>query len=152
MIHWIVSHTDLETTVLSSVSWTETSTFRAQYYQQIYHFFKPVITMETPFNIPSSNDNSSDILMNQVKEPAKFRMTPNKIYKTKILWKAYQYLVISTCRLYSQESTETFLQSQVITLDQLASEGKACNCSDMLAHGLKEQVTGSRQPPKGQQA
>ena len=88
---------------------------------------KPVITMETPFNIPNNNANSMDILKNWVKEPTKFRMTPNQVYKMKILWKAYQYLVIFACRLYGQESTETFLQSWVIALDHLAGEGKACN-------------------------
>jgi len=36
---------------------------------------------------------------------------------------------------------ETFPQSWVIVLDQLAREGKACNWSDMLAHQLKENVT-----------
>ena len=74
----------------------------------MYHFPKPMITMETPFSIPSSNANSSDILKSWVKEPAKFRMTPNQIYKMKILRKAYQYLVIFACCLYGQESTKTF--------------------------------------------
>ena len=69
---------------------------------------KPMINMETPFNIPSNNAKSRDILKNWVKEPDRFRMTPNQIYKTKILQKAYQYLVIFACRLYGQESTKTF--------------------------------------------
>ena len=88
---------------------------------------KLVITMETPFSLPNSNANSRDILKNWVKEPAKFRMIPNQIYKTKILWEAYQYLVIFAYRLYGQEGTETFPQSWVIALDQLSREGKACN-------------------------
>ena len=94
---------------------------------------KPVVTMETPFNIPSNNTSSRDILKNRVKELDKFRVTPNQVYKTKILSKEYQYLVIFACRMYGQESTETFPQSWVITLDQLAIEGKACNWFDMLA-------------------
>jgi len=100
MIHWIVSHTDLDMMTLSSVSGTKIATFRAQDYQHMHHMSKPVI---------------------------KFRMTPNQIYKMKILQKVYQYLVIFACRFYSQESTKTFSQSWVIPLDQLASEGKACN-------------------------
>lgn len=72
---------------------------------------KPVITMETPFNIPNSNANSKDILKNWVKELTKFRMTPNQVYKMKILLKAYQDLVIFACHFYGQESTETFQQS-----------------------------------------
>ena len=93
----------------------------------MYHMSKPVVTMETPFNILSSNANSRDILKIWVKESAKFRMTPNQIYKTKILRKVYQYLVSFSCYLYGQESMETFPQSWVIALDKLASEGKACN-------------------------
>jgi len=69
----------------------------------------------------------------------------------KILRKVYQYLVIFACRLYVQGSTETFPQSWVITLDQLAKEGKSCNWSDMLAHRLKEEVTRAGKPPKGMQ-
>lgn len=113
---------------------------------------KPMIIMQTPFNIPCNNANSRDILKNWVKELAKFRMTPNKVYKTKILWKEYQYLVIFKCRLYVQESTETFPHSWMIMLDKLASEGKACNWSDMLVHRLMERVTRAQQPPKGHQA
>ena len=41
---------------------------------------KLVITMKTPFNIPSNNSNSRDILKNWVKKPAKSRMTPNQVY------------------------------------------------------------------------
>ena len=140
MIHWSISHIDPETMTLSSVSGTKIATFKAQDYEQMYHMLKPIITMETPFSIPS-NSKSKDILKKQVKELAKFRMTPNKIYKTKTLRKAYQYLIIFSCRLYGQESTETFPQIWVIVLDQLAREGKSCNWSDMLAHQLKEYVT-----------
>jgi len=84
---------------LSSVG-VEISTFRAQDYDEMYHMSKPMIIMETPFSIPSNNANSRDILKNWMKESAKFRMTPNQVYKTKILWKAYQYLVIFACCLY----------------------------------------------------
>ena len=104
----------------------------------MYHFSKPMITMETPFSIPSSNANYRDILKNWVKEVAKFKMTPNQVYKMKIFRKEYQYLVIFACRLYGQESTETFPQSWVIALEQLAREGKACNWFEILAHRLKD--------------
>ena len=40
--------------------------------------------MEIPFNILNNNANSRDILKNWVKEPTKFTMTPNHVYKTKI--------------------------------------------------------------------
>lgn len=62
-----------------------------------------------------------DILKNWVKDPPKFSMTSNQVYKMKILQKAYQYFVIFTCRLYVQERMESFPQSWVIILDQLAS-------------------------------
>lgn len=93
--------------------------------------------MVTPFSLPNNNANSRDIMKNWVKDPTRFKMTPNHIYKTKILQKENQYLVIFACRLYGQESMETFPQSWVIALDQLAREGKPCNWSGMLAHQLK---------------
>jgi len=62
MIHWIVSHTDPKKMVLISISGIEIATFRAQVFQQMYHFPKPVIIMETPFSIPINSANSMDIL------------------------------------------------------------------------------------------
>jgi len=62
---------------LNNVSGTEIASFRAQDYKQMYNMSKTVITMETPFSIPSNNANSRDILKNSVKELTKFRMTPN---------------------------------------------------------------------------
>lgn len=111
MIYWIVLQTNSEMMVLSSVNGTKISTFRAQHYQNMYHFPKRVITLETPFSIPNNNANSKDILKNYVKGPAKFMMTPNHIYKMKIMQKVYQYLIIFACRLYGQESTEIFPQN-----------------------------------------
>ena len=108
MIHWIVSHTNPETMTFSSVSGTNIATFRVEDYDEMNHMSELVTIMETPFSLPNSNANCRDILKNKVKEPARFKMTPNQIYKMKILWKAYQYLVILACRLYGQESTETF--------------------------------------------
>ena len=77
MIHWIVSHTDPKTMTLSSVSETKFATFWAEDYDEMYQMSKPVTIMEIPFNLPSSSANSRDILKNWVKEPARFRMTPN---------------------------------------------------------------------------
>ena len=74
----------------------------------MYHFLLLVIIMETPFSKPNSSANSKGILKRWVKEPAKFRMTSNQVYKMKILRKAYQYLYIFACHLYGQESTKTF--------------------------------------------
>lgn len=88
----------------SNVSGMEIATFRAQEYDEMYHISKPIIIMETPFSIPNSNANSRDILKNLVKEQAIFRMTTNQVYKTKILRKVYQYLVIFSYCLYIQES------------------------------------------------
>lgn len=92
---------------------------------------EPVTIMETPFSLPSSSANSRDILKNQLKEQAIFKMTPNQIYKTKISQKVSQYMFIFACRLYGQESTKTFLQSWEIILEQLVREenhvpGLAC--------------------------
>ena len=136
---------------MSSVSRKKPVTFREENFQDMYHLLQSMVTMDAAFTKTSSSANSRDILKSWVKESSKLRTMPRLVYKTMILRKAYQYLVIFACFLYSQESTETFPQSWVITLDQLASEGKACNWSDMLAHRLKEWVTGAQKPPKGQQ-
>ena len=72
---------------------------------------QPVITMDTPFKRTNNNENSKEILKIWVKESSKFRMTPNQVYKIRILQKAYQFFVIFACCLYAQESTKTFLQS-----------------------------------------
>lgn len=102
---------------------------------------EPATIMSPPFSLPNGRGNSRDILKDWVKEPTRFRMTPNQIYKTKILWKMYQYLVIFACRLSAQARTEIFPQSWVIVLDQLAREERPFNWSRILAHQLKEQVT-----------
>lgn len=119
---------------LSSVSEIYIATFRAHDYQQMYHLSKPVITMETPFSVPNINSNSIDILKKWVKVPATFKMTP---LQDEYIVEGVSVLVIFACRLYGQESIETFLRSWVIALDQLA------NWSHMLAHMLMEQVRGS---------
>lgn len=152
IIHQIFSHTNLKMMTLSSVSGMNIGIIWAQDYDDMYEMLKPMTIMETPFNLPSRSDNSRDILKNQVKEIARFRMKTNQIYKTKILRKVYQYLFIFACQLCGQESMETFPQSGVIPLDQLEREGKPCNWSSMFAHQPKEQVMKPRQSPKGMQA
>lgn len=135
---WIATHIDLEKMVLSSVIETQISTFRVKDFQEMYHLPQLVITMDTPFTRPSNNANSRDILKRWMKKPSKFTKTPSQVYKMRILWKACQLLVIFACRLYGQESAITFPGSWVILLDQLASEGRPCNWSDMWALRLKE--------------
>ena len=105
MIHWIVSHIDLDMMMLSSVSRIELATFRAKDFQEMYHLPQPVITMEKPFMKTSSSANSRDILKSWAKELAKFRTTPIQVYKMKRLQKAYHYLVIFAHQLCGQEST-----------------------------------------------
>lgn len=83
--------------------------------------------MVAPFYILNNITNTRDILKCWVREPTQFRTTPNQIYKTKTLKKAYQFLVIFACHLYGQGSIETFPQSWVAMLDQLASEGNPFN-------------------------
>lgn len=105
MLHWIVLNTNPEMMTLSSISVTNIATFRENDYQDMYHLPWRVITMEETFST-CSNVNSRYILKNRVKEIAKFRTTPSLVYKMKILWKAYQYLVIFAWFLYIQQSTE----------------------------------------------
>ena len=69
---------------------------------------EPMTIMTPSFRLPNSRGHSIEILKDWVKEPARFKMTPNRIYKTKILRKAYQYLVIFAYRLSGQSSIETF--------------------------------------------
>lgn len=56
------------------------------------------------FILPNNKGHSRDILKDWVKDPTHFRMTPNQIYKTKILRKEYQCLFIFSCRLSGQLS------------------------------------------------
>lgn len=85
----------------------------------MYNMDERMTIMTPPFSLPNGKGRSEDILKDWVKEPARFKMTPNWIYKTNILRKAYQYLVILTCRLSGQASTKTFHQTWVVALDQL---------------------------------
>ena len=87
-------------------------------------FLQSVNYMDALFFTPNNNVNSRDILKHWVKEPSKLMKTPNQVYKTKSLRKSYQILVIFACHLYGQDSTETFSQSWVVMLDQLANEGR----------------------------
>lgn len=54
-----------------------------------------------------------------VKEMSRFRQTPNHVYKTKYLRKAYHFLIIFACRIYGQESTIFFCEGWVVLLQQL---------------------------------
>lgn len=108
MIHWIVSHTNPKEMTLISVSGIEFDTLRVKEFQEMYHWPQLVITMEKPFIKPNRKENSRDILKSWVKEPAKFRTILSLVYKMKIPWKAYQYLVMFSWHLYGQERKNTF--------------------------------------------
>ena len=112
---------------MNSVNWMKLATIWARDYDETYKMMKPMTVMTPSFNLPNSRGHSRDILKDWVNDPTHFRMTPNQIYKTKILRKAYQYLVIFTYRLSGQASIEAFPQSWVVTLGQLAREGRAYN-------------------------
>ena len=77
MIHWIVSHTDPEKMVLISFSGMKLSTFREENFHEMYHLPQPVNTMDAPFTNPNNSENSRYILKSCVREPSKFRTTPN---------------------------------------------------------------------------
>lgn len=77
IIHWVVSHTDPEMMTLSNTSGTHFSTFRSEKYHQMYHFPQSVNYMNALLFTPNNNVNSRDILKRWVKEPSKFRTTPN---------------------------------------------------------------------------
>ena len=77
VIQWIVSHTDPEMMILSSVSGVELVTYRTEYYQHIYHFPWPVNMIDAPFHTANNNENTTDILKFWVREPSKFKTTPN---------------------------------------------------------------------------
>ena len=109
IIHWIASHTDPKMMTLSSTSVTQLDTFRMENYNQMYHLPQLVNHMDALFYTHNSNVKTRDIMNCWMKEPLKFRSTPNQVYKTKSLRKAYQFLIIFACHLYSQESTKTFL-------------------------------------------
>ena len=131
-------------TLSPRLSGTKLATFWARDYDEMYQMSNPATIMKNPFSLPNNSANSRDILRNWVKEPTRFRLTPDQIYKMKILRKAYQYLVIFACRLSGQACTETFHQIWVIALDPLTRQGRPYNWSDILAHQLKEQITKAR--------
>ena len=56
--------------------------------------------MDTLFYATHNIVNARDIVKRWVKEPSKFRVTPNHVYKTKSLRKAQQFLIIFASRLY----------------------------------------------------
>jgi len=85
IIHWIVSHIDPEVMTLSSSSGTQLATFRTEKYHQMYHLPQSVNRMDALFDTPNNNVNTRDIMKHWVKEPLKFRLTPNQVYKTKSL-------------------------------------------------------------------
>lgn len=89
--------------------------------------------MDSLFYALDNMVNTSDIIKCWVKELSKFKSTPNHVYKTKSLKKAYQILIIFACQLYGQETMKTFLQSWVVVLEKLANYGRPLNCSGMLA-------------------
>jgi len=83
--HWIVSQNDPKTMTLSSVNGTKLATFWERDYDEMYQMLEPMTITKTPFTLSNNSANSRDIMKSWVKEPARFRLTPNQIYKTKIL-------------------------------------------------------------------
>ena len=118
----------------------------------MYHLPQPVNHMDALLFTPNSNVNTRPIMKHWVIEPSKIRSTPNQVFKTKSLRKAYLLLIIFACHLYSKKSTETFLQNWVIVLDQLENEGRPFNLSTMLALQLKLHMSNSQSPPKDEKA
>lgn len=100
IIHWIFSHTNPETMALSSSSGTQLANFRTKNYHQMYHLSWLVNHMDALFYTPNNNVNTRNIMKCWVKEPLKFRSTPNQVYKTKSLRKVDQLLIIFAFRLY----------------------------------------------------
>lgn len=97
MIYWIVSHTDLETMTVRSVSGTRFTTLSEIDYNDMYQMTEMITIVTAPFSLVNNRAHSRDILKDRVKGPSHFRMTPDQIYKTNILRKAYQYLAIFAC-------------------------------------------------------
>lgn len=85
VIHWIVSHTDLETMILRSASGARLAPFRIEDYQEICHFPFLVNKMNALFYTPNDSTDIRDILKRCVKELTNFRMAPNQIYRMKTL-------------------------------------------------------------------
>ena len=77
----------------------------------MYQLPQPVNHMDALFYATHNFVNTRDIIKRWVKEPFKFRETPNHVYNTKSLRKAYQSLTIFACWLYGQERMKTFLKN-----------------------------------------
>lgn len=117
----------------------------------MYHFPKPMKCMDSLFYAAHSYVNTRDIIKHWVKEPSKFKQTPTHACKTKSLGKAYQFLIIFSCRIYRQKSTKTFREGWEILLDQLVRDGRPFNWSDLLVQQLKSHVAKAWNLPKNEQ-
>lgn len=82
---------------LRSSSEIEISTFTAENYHQMYHLPQLVRCVDTLFYATHNQVNMRDIVKCLVKETSKFRQTPDHVYKTKSLRKAYELLIIFAC-------------------------------------------------------
>ena len=118
----------------------------------MYHLPQPVNHMDELFYSTHNYVNTIDIIKQWVMELSNFRSTPNHVYKTKSLRKAYQFLIVFACRLYIQESTKTFPRNWVVLLDYLVNDGKPFNWSYLLAYQLKFHATNAQNLPKNEQA
>lgn len=136
----------------SSVSGIKLASFKVENYQQMCHVPHLVKCMDTCFYATHNFVNIRDIVKHWVNGSSKLRMTPNHVYKTKSLRKAYQFLIIFACQLYGQEITKTFLENWVVMLDQLVSDGNPFNCLYLLVLQLKVLVTNAQNLPKDEQA
>jgi len=102
VISWIVSHIDEKTMTLSSDIGHKLYTFRAEEYQCMYHFPEAVERMDSLFHATHIYVNTRYIVKGWVKETSKFWQIPTHVYKKKSLRKAYQLLVILSCKIHGQ--------------------------------------------------
>jgi len=117
----------------------------------MYHLPQLVNRMDALFYATHNFVNTRDIIKPWVKEPLKFKATPNHVYKTKLLRKAYRFLIIFACRLYGKESIDTFLENWVVVLEQLVNDGSPFNSLDLLALQLKFHLTNAQSLPNDEQ-
>jgi len=118
-------------------------------YHLMYHFHKPESLIDYYVYSKTNYLSTKDIVKVWVKEPNFFYRKPTHIYKTKSLRRAYQLLIFLCCRIYDQQSTETFPEGWAFLLDQVVKEGKPFNWSDLLAQQLWIHVSNPLSSPKG---
>jgi len=117
IVSWILPHANPKTIPLNSDTRQRLASFLVQKYHLMYHLPELKFLMDSYFYVKTKCLNTKDIVKEWVKEPTKFCSTPTNTYKTKYLRSYYHLLIFLCCRIYYQQSTETFPKGPAFLMD-----------------------------------